>query len=281
MLSVAGSDSSAGAGIQADLKGAMAERVYAATVVTAVTAQSSSGIYSILPLKPSLVVDQLEAVVSDFRPDAVKLGMIPSVEVGRVVLEFLQNKLSDVPVVVDPVLKATSGKMLADDTDALIDFYITHLLPYATVSTPNYPEAALLASSGCETPEVEREEDSESLGRRLAEILGLQAVVVKGGHCPGNEATDALVWLEGNHFRSITERHLKIDCPNLHGTGCTFSTLLACQLAQGMPLAEAFREVCGRMQKIIVSSCGYRFGDSSNGFLNTGNFKTVNQPHII
>ncbi|RFC63743.1 bifunctional hydroxymethylpyrimidine kinase/phosphomethylpyrimidine kinase [Fulvimarina endophytica] len=226
ILSIAGSDPSGGAGIQADIKAISANGGYAMAAITALTAQNTRGVRSFVLAGPDMVRAQIEAIVEDIRIDAIKIGMLGDVETTLLVAELLAQ--IDAPVVVDPVMIAKGGdRLLSEDAVAALR---DHLLPRASLLTPNLPEAAaLLGETGAKTPEEMRDQ-----GRRLLE-LGCGAVLVKGGHLPGEEAIDVLVtreeeiWLEARRF----------DTRNTHGTGCTLSSALATELGHGRNLKEA------------------------------------------
>ena len=224
-LSIAGSDSSGGAGIQADIKTMTANGVYAMTAVTALTAQNTTGVTDILEATPSFLAAELDAVFTDIFPDAVKIGMVSSAELITVIADKL-TQYGARHIVVDPVMVATSGsKLLRDDAiGALTD----RLLPLAEVLTPNIPEAEILADMKIESPA-----DMEAAARAISEKYGC-AVLCKGGH-DLNDAND-LLWKDG-HARWFKGR--RIDNPNTHGTGCTLSSAIASNLAKGMDLEAA------------------------------------------
>ena len=228
VLSIAGSDSGGGAGIQADLKAFAYCGVHGMTAITAITAQSTVGVEAIHPIPPELIVEQVRAVADDIGVDAVKIGMLGTAETVFAVRDALEY-VGDAPVVIDPVMVAESGAVLLDDAarQAIVD----ELLPLAAVITPNLPEARVLAGEG----------DAEGLARALHE-LGPRAVVVTGGH--RDEATD--VYFDGEAIHLIPgERHA--DGAS-HGSGCTHSSTLAAHLALGFTPLEAARrarEVAG------------------------------------
>ena len=224
-LTIAGSDSCGGAGIQADIKTMTVNGVYAMSAVTALTAQNTLGVTGILESTPEFLKAQLDAVFTDIFPDAVKIGMVSSAELIGVIAECLA-RYGARHVVVDPVMVATSGSRLLR-TDALTALQ-GKLLPLAEVVTPNVPEAELLSEM-----EIRSSEDMA----RAAEIIGQRcgtAVLVKGGHAL-NDANDYL-WQPGGGRWFAGER---IDNPNTHGTGCTLSSAIAANLAKGFDLAEA------------------------------------------
>jgi hydroxymethylpyrimidine/phosphomethylpyrimidine kinase len=227
-LTIAGSDSGGGAGIQADLKTFSAFRVFGTSVLTALTAQNSVGVHGVFNVPPEFVVSQLDAVLSDIGADAVKVGMLSTAPIVRAVAGALSAH-GHRPVVLDPVMIAKSGDpLLEPEARAAL---IAGMLPLAEVVTPNLHEAAALADMAVVT-----EADMEEAARRIGK-LGPRHVLVKGGHLPG-AATDIL-W-DGRAFRRYTAPHL--DSPNTHGTGCTLSSAIAAGLARGRPLADAVEE---------------------------------------
>ena len=224
-LSIAGSDSSGGAGIQADIKTMTMHGVFAMTAVTALTAQNTTGVRSILESTPEFLGEQLDAVFEDIRPDAVKIGMVSSPALVRVIAEKLAQFRAE-HVVVDPVLVATSGSALAaDGAPALLREL---LFPLAQVVTPNIPEAE--AFSGMT---IRSRADMERAAEAIGSACGC-AVLCKGGHSV-SDASDVLwengvlTWFEGR----------RIDNPNTHGTGCTLSSAIAANLAKGCDLKTA------------------------------------------
>lgn len=224
-LTIAGSDSCGGAGIQADIKTMTVNGVYAMSAVTALTAQNTLGVAGILESTPEFLKAQLDAVFTDIFPDAVKIGMVSSAELIEVIADCLA-RYGARHVVVDPVMVATSGSRLLR-TDALTALQ-EKLLPLAEVVTPNIPEAEFLSEM-----EIRSSEDMAS----AAEIIGRRcgaAVLLKGGHAL-NDASDYL-WQSGGGRWFAGER---IDNPNTHGTGCTLSSAIAANLAKGFELEEA------------------------------------------
>ena len=224
-LTIAGSDSSGGAGIQADIKTMTANGVYAMTAVTALTAQNTTGVTDILEATPSFLAAELDAVFTDIFPDAVKIGMVSSAELITVIADKLRQYGAR-HVVVDPVMVATSGaKLLRSDA---IEVLKERLLPLAEVLTPNIPEAEILADMKIESPA-----DMETAARTICEKYGC-AVLCKGGH-DLNDAND-LLWKDG---RARWFNGRRINNHNTHGTGCTLSSAIASNLAKGMELDAA------------------------------------------
>ena len=224
-LTIAGSDSSGGAGIQADIKTMTANGVYAMSAVTALTAQNTTGVQGILEVPAEFLAKQIDSVFTDIRPDAVKIGMVSSVSLIETIAERLRFYGAE-RIVVDPVMVATSGaKLLSDDA---VDTLEAELLPLATVLTPNIPEAEVLSGT-----EIRSAEDMV----RSAGLIGRRygcAVLCKGGH-QLNDAND-LLWRDGE-TRWFCGR--RIANPNTHGTGCTLSSAIASNLAKGAELETA------------------------------------------
>ena len=224
-LTIAGSDSSGGAGIQADIKTMTANGVYAMSAITALTAQNTTGVQGIFEVTPAFLAMQLDSVFTDIRPDAVKIGMVSSSGLIETIAERLAFYRAE-NVVVDPVMVATSGSRLISD-DA-IDTLKARLLPMAAVLTPNIPEAEVLAGMAVSSPE-----DMMAAAEKIGREFGC-AVLCKGGH-DRNDAND-LLYRDGE-FKWFYGR--RIDNPNTHGTGCTLSSAIASNLAKGMDLDAA------------------------------------------
>ena len=224
-LSIAGSDSSGGAGIQADIKTMTMNGVYAMSAITAMTAQNTTGVRAIQESTPEFLKQQLDAVFEDIYPDAVKIGMVSSGELIRVIADRLRC-FDAKNVVVDPVMVATSGSALMK-TDA-VQILMEELLPLAALVTPNIPEAQVLSGLT-----IRGKEDMAAAAKRIGETFHC-AVLVKGGHSI-HDANDLLYangelrWFAGK----------RIDNPNTHGTGCTLSSAIAANLARGCSLSEA------------------------------------------
>lgn len=240
VVSVAGSDCSGGAGIQADLKTVAALGGYAATVITAVTAQNTLGVQAVYPLPQQAVADQLDTVFSDLRPMAVKIGMMPHAESIHSLVQSLDT-YRPTWVVCDPVMISTSGHRLMDD-DALLIMQ-KELFPRCTLITPNLHEAEHLCGHGLAGAEA-----MEPTARSLAQLYGT-SVLIKGGHLSGHLMTDVLYDRTAQHAFCFTDE--KIDSPNLHGTGCTLSSAIATLLASGHTLPEAVRLAKSYMNQAI------------------------------
>ena len=224
-LTIAGSDSSGGAGIQADLKTMTVNGVYAMSVITALTAQNTQGVTGIVDVTPEFIRDQMDAVFTDIYPDAIKIGMVSSPEIVEAIACSLE-KYDAKNIVLDPVMVATSGaKLLKEEA---MDSLINRLIPLADVITPNIPEGEILSG-------MEIKNEDEML--KAAEIIGEKyacAVLLKGGHSI-NDAND-LLYKDGKFKWYRTERIIN---PNTHGTGCTLSSAIAANLANGSDLDKA------------------------------------------
>ena len=226
-LTIAGSDSCGGAGIQADIKTMTMNGVYAMSAITALTAQNTTGVTGIMEVTPEFLAQQLDAVFTDIYPDAIKTGMVASSELIKVIAEKLKSYNAK-NIVVDPVMVATSGaKLISDDA---IETLKAELLPLADVITPNIPEAEVLSGMT-----IKNEEDMVNAAKLINKKFGC-SVLCKGGH-QINDANDLLyrngsyVWFKGK----------RIDNPNTHGTGCTLSSAIASNLAKGEDLDSAVK----------------------------------------
>ena len=234
VLSIAGSDCSGGAGIQADLKTMTMNGVYAMSAITALTAQNTTGVQGIFEVSPDFLGMQIDSVFADIRPAAVKIGMVSSVELIGTIAEKLKEYQAE-NIVVDPVMVATSGSSLMK-TDA-VSALAEKLLPLAAVVTPNIPEAEILSEM-----KIENEKDMEQAAKKIGDTYGC-AVLVKGGHSV-NDANDLLY--HGGAYQWFYGK--RIHNPNTHGTGCTLSSAIASNLAKGYGLEDAVRKA-----KIYIS----------------------------
>lgn len=219
-----------------------------------------------VPTAPDILAAQLSSISEDCRPDAIKVGMLASLENGRIVSNFIRDNALDIPIVVDPVMKASVGGNLSEDADAMADFYMNELCQYATVVTPNLEE---IEKFGCNAG------DMKESARALLGKLRCKAVVVKGGHSKGDIITDVLATRDNCGdviFGTVTAS--RINCNNLHGTGCFFSSLMAAELAKGYDIHDAFLTSSWLMKSIISESRGYSLGESDYGPLNLFNYTT-------
>ena len=227
VLTIAGSDSSGGAGIQADIKTITAHKMYAMSAITALTAQNTTGVYGISEVSPEFVAQQIDCIFNDIRPDSVKIGMVSSSAIIETIVQKLKEHKAE-NIVVDPVMVATSGSKLISDEAR--DTLINKLLPIATVITPNIPESEVLCGF-----EIKDEDGMVRAAEKIAESFK-GAILVKGGRLV-NDATD-LLYEDGKSSWFSSER---IDNPNTHGTGCTLSSAIACNLAAGYSLEDSIR----------------------------------------
>lgn len=251
VLSIAGSDSIGGAGIQADIKTCSAMGVYALTVITAVTAQNTRGVDAYEAVAPDLLRAQLKAVLSDVKPDAVKVGMIPDAASAEIVAkEIGRHKLHN--VVVDPVMVATAGSRLS--TDESVEAVKNLLFGKATLVTPNVNEASVLAGF--------KVDDSVQMilaAMNLLTTTSAGAVLVKAGDLQSDSPTASDI-LSRRGMQPLEITHPRIDTRNTHGTGCTLSTAIACGLAKGLQLEDAVRQGIDFVVQAIDTGKNYRLG---------------------
>jgi hydroxymethylpyrimidine/phosphomethylpyrimidine kinase len=247
-LSIAGSDPSGGAGVQADLKTFAATEVYGCAAITALTVQDTTGVHAVHPVAADIVSAQVIAVLADLPVDAVKVGLLGSAQVARAVAEALTSAAHG-PVVLDPILAASDGTNTLDDAGQ--DALRARLLPITSVLTPNLPEAATLL----ERTQGEVASNPERACRELLE-LGPGAVLLKGGHA-GGAASDDLLW-DGRELTRLSAARL--DSRNTHGTGCVLSSALAAHLARGLELADAARAAKRTVTAAIEAARGWELG---------------------
>lgn len=259
-LSIAGSDSSGGAGVQADIKTMTVNGVFAMCAITALTAQNTLGVRSVLESTPDFLKDQIDAVFEDIRPDAVKIGMVSSAELITVIADRLAYYKAE-NVVVDPVMVATSGsRLMCSDAVSVLK---RELLPLATLVTPNIPEAEALSGE-----RIRGKEDMERAAKRIFDNCGC-AVLMKGGHSV-SDANDLLYasgvcqWFEGK----------RIDNPNTHGTGCTLSSAIAANLAKGYALDAAVQRAKDYISGALAAmlDLGHGSGPMNHAFDLNGKF---------
>ena len=249
VLTIAGSDSGGGAGIQADIKTISAIGCYGMSVITALTAQNTRGVTAIHALPPSFVVEQMAAVFTDIGADAVKIGMLYSAELIEAVTEAL-NKHRARNIVLDPVMVAQSGdKLLQDDAIQAIK---DHLMPLADVVTPNLPEAEVLLGQ-----KIENFEDMQRAARSLAQF-GSRSILIKGGHLEESKSTDLLYLTEEDRFVMLEAE--RIESRNNHGTGCTLSSAIAAYLSRGNRTEDAVRKAKTYIQNAIRAGAQYKIG---------------------
>ncbi|MGM9648651.1 MAG: bifunctional hydroxymethylpyrimidine kinase/phosphomethylpyrimidine kinase [Butyricicoccaceae bacterium] len=259
-LTIAGSDSSGGAGIQADIKTMIANGVYAMSAITALTAQNTTGVTGIMEVTPDFLGEQLDAVFTDIYPDAVKIGMVSGTALITKIAEKLR-KYGAKNIVVDPVMVATSGaKLISDDAIAALK---EQLLPMACVLTPNIPEAEVLSGMAVKT-----EADMIAAAKRISETYGC-AVLCKGGH-QLNDAND-LLYRDGSYKWFYGKR---IDNPNTHGTGCTLSSAIASNLAKGFDLDTSVERAKAYISGALAAmlDLGAGSGPMNHGFALSGTY---------
>lgn len=252
VLSIAGSDSSGGAGIQADIKTISAFGMYAETCITALTAQNTVTVKESLPVPADFLKKQIDAVFEDIEIDAVKLGMLPNAQIIKAVSDRLKRYKAK-NIVCDPVLVATSGDTLS--ADSVIPAYIEHIFPISTVITPNIPEAEAFTGEDFSSYGGSTEDTMRKIARRFSD-MGANAVLIKGGHLQGEKIIDLLA-VFGNSPGEMTDHvfgGVKLNSPNTHGTGCTLSSAIAAGLAQGLSLDWAVREAQSYVFKAIENS---------------------------
>lgn len=259
LLAIAGSDPMGGAGIQADIRAGSIIGVHVLTAITAITSQNSKGLIDSGVVSPRVLKNQLDTIIVDTVPDAIKIGLVGDIENLKVIKDFLES-LPDIPIVVDPIIKITAGTVSQKNIDIspILKFYIEEIFPSATVVTPNLDE--LNSYTG-----------DKDINENLLDLLNCRSIIVKGGHSTSEILTDYLITPDG----ILTASHPKIHCMNLHGTGCLFSSLLAGRLAIGESLDNSFYKTSYDVANIISQSCDYRLGKSSYGPLN------INENYIL
>ncbi|MEO8022774.1 bifunctional hydroxymethylpyrimidine kinase/phosphomethylpyrimidine kinase [Polaromonas sp.] len=257
VLSIAGSDSGGGAGIQADLKTFAALGCYGMTAITALTAQNTQGVRAIHGVPPAMLRDQIDAVVEDIGADAVKIGMLHAPEIVMAVAGAIDHHALK-KIVLDPVMVATSGAVLIDNP--AIEVLVRELFPRAVLVTPNLDEAALLVRRP-----LKNAEDMESAAHELLS-QGAHAVLLKGGHLPGDTVMDLLLTASGESHWMHAPR---IHSANTHGTGCTLSSAIAAGLALGQPLREAVESARAYVRAALLAGAKVKTGAGS-GPLNHG-----------
>ncbi len=248
-LTIAGFDSSGGAGIQADLKVFGSYNCYGMSVLTALPVQNTTGVKSCYLLPINAIKEQLDAVFSDITPNAIKIGMLFNSEIIEVVSYYLQKYAKDIPIVVDPVMLAKSGDALLLK-EAITDLK-QKILPLATIVTPNLPEAENILQI-----DDFSKYSNEEIAKNLLEI-GLQNVLVKDGHRGGKLSSDILLTKDGKKYTFSSER---IETKNTHGTGCTLSASIAANLAKGESLVKACEISKNYLQNALIYGSKYKIG---------------------
>jgi len=249
VLTIAGSDSGGGAGIQADLKTISAMGCYGMSVITALTAQNTKGVTGIHAVPPDFAGKQMEAVLSDIGVDAVKIGMLYSAKLIETVAQVLKKYKTD-KIVLDPVMVAQSGDKLLEDN--AIEAIKIHLMPLASVVTPNLPEASVLLDC-----KLHGFEDIKKGAKDLSGY-GSRSVLIKGGHRKGNDSNDFLYLAEEDRF--VVQKGERINTINNHGTGCTLSSAIASCMAKGCGIEEAVRKAKAYINEAIRAGSKYEIG---------------------
>ena len=260
VLSIAGSDSSSGAGIQADLKTFSSLGVYGATAITAITAQNTQGVHTQFALPPQLVYDQIVAVINDLRPSFIKIGMLSNAEIVRTVAEALSHY--SIPIILDPVIVSSSGhRLLSLEAQEVLK---QKLLPISTLITPNIPEMQALTSMSLSSLA-----NKTSAAQHLMNY-GAKAILLKGGHEEGNTKTDILFTKSANGIQSSTFSADTISTQNIHGTGCTLSSAITAFMARGLDMHQAISHAKDYITQAITAGAnvkiGHGFGPVNHGF---------------
>ncbi|NTV67845.1 MAG: bifunctional hydroxymethylpyrimidine kinase/phosphomethylpyrimidine kinase [Chlorobaculum sp.] len=251
VLTIAGSDGSGGAGIQADLKTIAANDCYGLSVITAVTAQNTLGVRSIHEIPPAFIAEQFETIAADIRIDAIKIGMLGSPEAAETVARLIES-LDGVPVVLDTVLRSSSGKSLFEAKNMAS---MQRLFSLTSLITPNLPEATVL--TGRDKAPASQDE-IEKIAAEL-HLQGARSVLVKGGHGEGERCNDCLLH-EGRFFWYSNP---KIETINTHGTGCTLSSAIACGLAKRLPMNEAVESAIAYTREALQAGASWRLGQGN------------------
>ena len=258
VLSIAGSDSGGGAGIQADIKTISAMGCYASSAITAVTVQNTLGVQAIHPVPVNVLEGQIDAVLSDIGADAIKIGMLHSAEAANTVANMIAKyKIRN--VVLDPVMVSTSGHRLAEEN--AIEVVKSRLIPLSRVITPNIPEAEIL--SGCK---ISNEQDFDKVARKLSGNSGV-SVLLKAGHLDGDYLVDYFYNAENKTMITLPSK--RVYTRNTHGTGCTLSSALAATIAQGNDLTTAALLAKRYIEQAIISGAEYEIG-TGHGPVNHG-----------
>ncbi len=249
VLTIAGSDSGGGAGIQADIKAISAMECYAASAITAVTVQNTIGVQVVHPVPLDILEGQIEAVLSDIGADAIKIGMLHSTEVVKIVAQKIKQ-YGIKNVVLDPVMVSTSGHRLIEES--AVEVIQEHLIPLARVLTPNVPEAEILIGK-----EITGECNFEETAKELAHRYGV-SVLLKAGHLSGDVLTDYFYNNEDDTLTLLPSR--RVETRNTHGTGCTLSSALAAALAKGEDLKDAAKSAKKYIEQAIIAGADYEIG---------------------
>lgn len=263
LLTIAGSDPTGGAGIETDIRTGISLGLHVMAAVTVVTAQNSKGIKKISSIPAEILRAQLDSIVEETIPDAIKIGMIGNIKNFKIIQDYLFTLPDTIPIIVDPVLKATSdgSHLFVNLTEKEVaKLYYFNIFPNVVVATPNLSELKIL---------LDKKKLYLNNPGKILEELNIKNLIIKGGDTTKSEITDILLTNKGIFYHS----HKKIKCKNLHGTGCAYSSLIASYMALGNPLEEAFSLSNKKMEEIISQSCDYSLGDSKYGPLNINNYR--------
>lgn len=260
LLTIAGTDPLGGAGIHADIRVGISMGLHVMSAITCVTVQNSKGVFAISPVAPEILQAQLDSIFEEVLPDAIKIGIIGSDANFLVISNFLKNIPREIPVIIDPVLNASAnGIPFSIDKTILTSNYLDYIFPYASVITPNFRELEEF---------LDKTININNINQIILNQLKVEAIVITGLE-QNNEIIDFL--LINNNL--IKTQHKKIDCHNLHGTGCAFSSFLASLQAIGLSLKDAFLIASNKMVDVISKSYDYSLGNCSYGPLNLNNYK--------
>ncbi len=257
ILAIGGSDSGGGAGIQADIKTVTALGGYAATAITALTAQNTLGVHELYDVPPEFVAKQIRAVLADIGADVIKIGMLANSQIVEIVADTLMQQAEDIPIILDPVMVAKGGeRLLADDA---VDTLKKRLLPMANLITPNIPEAVILSGH-----EINSEVEMIKAGQMIYG-MGAKAVLMKGGHMAGDMVKDILIASSISDKYTTSQNFYKwenkrIDSTDTHGTGCTLASAIATGLAQNIQFENAITRAHEYVQQAIESAPGFGSG---------------------
>lgn len=246
-MTIAGSDSCGGAGIQADIKTIFSLGLYASSCITAVTAQNTCNVRSIQAIESNILYDQISAVLQDIEIDAIKIGMIYTKENVKAIKNALKDNNYHNYIVLDPVLVATSGDSLAKT--GFLETLKTELFPVCDILTPNLSEAMTICNK-----EINNTEDMIVCGKDIIKTYGVKNVLIKGGHSKGNDMTDVLVF-ENMNYTTFSAK--KVDTNNTHGTGCTLSSAIASFLAKGLSIEDSVKQAKDYVYNAILSAKDY------------------------
>lgn len=280
VLIISASDSSGGAGMQADVRTISSCGLWPLSVVTAVTAQNSSGIRSIYPIPPQIVEEQFMAAIEEAKPYAVKIGAVGNSENLIKISEILSKYCPNIPIVLDPVISASSGGKLSTDEDKeLMGLYEKILFPLSTIITPNIPEVINFLKSYSDETDIE-EKPIKKLAERFLRFSSAKAVVLKGGHTRMNTIMDILAVRTENETSFCTYRNKRIPDVSFHGTGCVYSSLLASALATGTDIRSAFMFASAEIHQLILDNSNRLFpNDSYPPLLMERSVKIEGNPH--